>query len=88
MLSTLGIVSQWVFPDENGEMLNSSHLYSMWDTYRNQHQLGCSLHELRHPYVKPTTKNKSLQKQKSQATKHTDSLGFALLLLLTLKRDS
>ena len=25
-------------------------------------------HDLRHPYVKHTTKNKSLQKQKSQAT--------------------
>ena len=25
-------------------------------------------HDLRHPYVKLTTKNKSLQKQKSQAT--------------------
>ena len=36
-------------------------------------------HDLRHPYVKHTTKNKSLQKQKSQATKN-DSLGFLLLL--------
>ena len=37
------------------------------------------VHDLRHPYVKHTTKNKSLQKQKSQATKN-DSLGFLLLL--------
>ena len=42
-------------------------------------------HDLRHPYVKHTTKNKSLQKQKSQAIKQADSLGFALLLLLILK---
>lgn len=28
-----------------------------------------TLHDLRHPYVKHTTKNKSLQKQKSQAIK-------------------
>lgn len=27
------------------------------------------VHDLRHPYVKHTTKNKSLQKQKSQAIK-------------------
>ena len=27
------------------------------------------IHDLRHPYVKHTTKNKSLQKQKSQAIK-------------------
>ena len=32
-------------------------------------------HDLRHPYVKHTTKNKSLQKQKSQ-TINADSLGF------------
>ena len=42
-------------------------------------------HYFRHPYVKHTTKNKSLQKQKSQAIKQADSLGFALLLLLILK---
>lgn len=34
------------------------------------------IHDLRHPYVKPTTKIKLLQKQKSQATKRTDGLGF------------
>ena len=35
-------------------------------------------HQLRHPYVKHTTKNKSLQKQKSQTTKN-DDLGFLFL---------
>lgn len=51
MLIGMSIISPWVFPDEHGEMLNSSHLYSMWDTFRNQHDLGCSLHELRHTFV-------------------------------------
>lgn len=51
MLKSRAIVSEWVFPDEYGEMLNSTHLYAMWDTFRNQHQLGCSLHELRHTFV-------------------------------------
>ena len=49
---------------------------------------GCKhvrFHDLRHPYVKHTTKNKSLQKQKSQTIKQADSLGFALSLLLILK---
>lgn len=36
----------------------------------------CRFHDLRHPYVKPTTKIKLLQKQKSQATKRTDGLGL------------
>ncbi len=33
-------------------------------------------HDLRHPYVKHTTKINSLQKQKSQTTNRFDSLGF------------
>ena len=38
-------------------------------------------HMLRHPYVKHTTKNISLQKQKSQTTNRFDSLGFLFSLL-------
>jgi len=38
------------------------------------------IHDLRHPYVKHTTKNISLQKQKSQTTNRFDSLGFLFSL--------
>lgn len=63
------------------------------DSFRHTHEkilkaIGAEhirFHDLRHPYVKHTTKNKSLQKQKSQTIKQADSLGFALLLLLILK---
>ena len=63
------------------------------DSFRHTHDkilkaIGAEhirFHVLRHPYVKHTTKNKSLQKQKSQTIKQADSLGFALLLLLILK---
>ena len=63
------------------------------DSFRHTHEkilkaMGVEhirFHDLRHPYVKHTTKNKSLQKQKSQTIKQADSLGFALLLLLILK---
>ena len=45
------------------------------DSFRHTHEkilkaIGAEhirFHDLRHPYVKHTTKNKSLQKQKSQA---------------------
>ena len=37
-------------------------------------------HSCRHPYVKHTTKNIFLQKQKSQATKRAGGLGFLFLL--------
>ena len=46
--------------------------------HRILNHAGCErvrFHDLRHPYVKHTTKNKSLQKQKSQ-TINADSLGF------------
>lgn len=38
-------------------------------------------HDLRHPYVKHTTKNISLQKQKSQTTNGFDSLRFLFSLI-------
>lgn len=38
------------------------------------------VHDLHHPYVKHTTKNISLQKQKSQTTNRFDSLGFLFSL--------
>ena len=63
------------------------------DSFRHTHEkilkaIGAEhirFHDLRHPYVKHTTKNKSLQKQKYQTIKQADSLVFALLLLLILK---
>lgn len=51
MLIAHGIISPWVFPDEHGELLTGIRLYSMWTTYRDQHDLKCSLHELRHTFV-------------------------------------
>lgn len=39
------------------------------------------IHGIRHQYVKHTTKNISLQKQKSQTTNRFDSLGFLFSLL-------
>lgn len=45
------IISKWVFPDENGEMLQSGHLYKKWVTYRKQHGISCSLYEMRHTMI-------------------------------------
>ena len=83
-----GNPSRWLFPSpkkEDSPLLPSvvrQRLHRLLD------HAGCErvrFHDLRHPYVKHTTKNKSLQKQKSQTIKQADSLGFALLLLLILK---
>ena len=65
--------------------LSGQAIYKRFKRLCNKANLEITFHDLRHPYVKHTTKNKSLQKQKSQAIKQADSLGFALLLLLILK---
>lgn len=51
MLKDMGITSPWIFPDENGERLNPHHLYESWCTYRKQHGLCATLHELRHTFI-------------------------------------
>ena len=46
-----GIISPWVFPSEDGNQTDTNRLYKKWYTYRNQHKLESSLHELRHTMV-------------------------------------
>ena len=46
-----GIVSPWVFPDEYGECLAPNHMKKLWDTYKKQHGMECTLHELRHTFI-------------------------------------
>jgi len=51
MLAARGITSPWLFPDENGERLDSNHLFRKWSTYRDQHGIKTGLHELRHTFI-------------------------------------
>lgn len=51
MLKEHGIVSPWLFPDENGERLDSNHFYKRWKHYREQLSTPVSLHELRHTFI-------------------------------------
>jgi len=51
MLKSLGIVSPWLFPDENVERLDSNHFYKRWAHYREQLSTPVSLHELRHTFI-------------------------------------
>lgn len=51
MLKRYGIVSPWLFPSIEGEQTESNSLYKYWYTYRNQHGIRSSLHELRHTMV-------------------------------------
>ena len=60
----------FVFVDELGERMRVEYLTNAFPKFLESHGLRwMRFHDLRHPYVKHTTKNKSLQKQKSQAIK-------------------
>lgn len=59
----------YVFVNELGERMRPNYLTEYFPKYIAKHGMPkMRFHDLRHPYVKHTTKNKSLQKQKSQAT--------------------
>lgn len=73
MLKERGLISPWVFPDEHGERLDGIHLYSMWTTYRDQHDLKCSLHELRHTFVSIVQNNMPLPMLKAMVG-HSDDM--------------
>ncbi|MGI5824948.1 MAG: tyrosine-type recombinase/integrase [Bacillota bacterium] len=51
MLKKYGISTKYIFPDEKGGLLSPKHLYSKWQTYRKQHNILCSIHELRHTMI-------------------------------------
>lgn len=51
LLRAAGIVSPWLFPDGDGHMSSPNNVYNSWDTYRRQHGIEPTLHELRHTYV-------------------------------------
>ena len=63
-------ISQWIFPDpvKPEDPVDPNAAYRRMKTLLQRAGLpSIRFHDLRHPYVKHTTKNKSLQKQKSQA---------------------
>ena len=60
----------YIFVNELGELMKPEYLTTGFPNFLEKHGMRrIRFHDLRHPYVKHTTKNKSLQKQKSQAIK-------------------
>lgn len=50
-LRQLGIESPWVFPDQYGECPVANNVYAQWETYRRQHGIQPSMHEMRHTFI-------------------------------------
>ena len=76
--------SRWLFPSPRIEdqPLDPASCRKCLQRILNRAQCKrIRFHDLRHPYVKHTIKNISLQKQKSQTTNRFDSLGFLFSLL-------
>ena len=94
--AVLWLQNQRIIEDVNGKMISSTVLINCLPDGKIQTvnsmkyhskiiktrlQIDFKYHNLRHPYVKHTTKNISLQKQKSQTTNGFDSLRFLFSLI-------
>lgn len=73
MLEEKGIVSEWIFPDMYGDQPNSNAVYKQWYTYRNQHGIEASIHELRHTFISIQKADMPLTLLKS-VVGHSDSM--------------
>lgn len=73
MLEEKGIVSPWVFPDKYGERPDPNAVYDQWATYRKQHGIEASIHELRHTFISIQKSDMPLALLKS-VVGHSDSM--------------
>ena len=70
----------YIYVNPMGYRIKPGYLTQAFPEFLEKHGMRrIRFHDLRHPYVKHTTKKYSLQKQKSQATV-SDNLGFLFLL--------
>ena len=51
LLKKSGIISPWIFPSPVGGVINTNNLYNQWQSYRDQHGIESSIHELRHTMI-------------------------------------
>ena len=51
LIQSYSIDSPYVFPSANGSMPDANSMYKRWKTYREQHEIKSSLHELRHTMI-------------------------------------
>ena len=51
MLRRNGLISEWIFCDQYGELAHPNCIYDQWDTYRRHHGIKSNLHELRLTFI-------------------------------------
>ena len=82
--------SPWVFPSPNGGPISpDSVLHMLHRVLKRAGLPKVRFHDLRHPYVKHTTKKYNSEKQKTQATKIVDLIawGFCFCFVCYSKRS-
>ena len=79
-----GLVMDKVVAWMNGKKVQPNSITRIFHTFLRKRGMGhIRFHDLRHPYVKHTTKKYNSEKQKTQATNfNADSLGFLFLLFI------
>ena len=92
----------YVFVNRNGQTINSNSLRNTMNRYLKKRakemeasgqydaqEIRIRFHDLRHPYVKHTTKKYNSEKQKTQATKIEDLIawGFCFCIVSYSKRS-
>lgn len=50
-LKSIGVISPWVFPAEDGSRADPHSVYLHWRSYSTQHGFRTTIHELRHTFV-------------------------------------
>ncbi len=51
LVKSLGIISPWVFPDEEGNQTEQLHPARLWRTYKKQHDIAVTPYEMRHTMI-------------------------------------
>jgi integrase len=77
-LKSEGIVSDWVFPDQYGEMPNPNALHHCWTHYAKQHGIKSNIHELRHTFISMNKSDMPIELLKMVAghSKSMDTIGI------------
>ena len=78
LLKDRGIISPYLFPDEEGKRLDPNYLYYRWVVYGRQHEITCNLHEMRHTFISISKSDvpEELLKQIVGHSKSMDTFGI------------
>ena len=77
-LKAEGIESDWIFPDQYGDMPDPNTIHHRWMTYAKQHGISSNIHELRHTFISMNKSDMPIELLKMVAghSKSMDTIGI------------